>query len=354
MLFNGGDLWLLRNGEPVWKKNYTGFSKTSSRALYVDKDNMIWAGFSQTPFSTFNGILRIDKHGNTLDTLLDGIDINDTDVNDAADTLWVGTANGLYSIYMETKSTKLYLSNQPISRVAYMGYGRIGVTNGTNGANGASVFNYKTGSHLNISSKLTSKRVRGLFGENDHTLLLATKEGINKLTWSTLIDGVSFQNSLIETMIIDSAKSEVNITVASGTDVTSLTAEISIAEEAKISKALDQNPTNFSNPQTIEVSTNDNLIKRSWTIIVTEQDPNTMGGSVSESTDVLLYPNPSAHVINLTTNSDCEVVIFDNSGKAMITQASVNGLINISSFASGIYYVQIPCKGNRIQKFIKI
>ena len=67
-----------------------------------------------------------------------------------------------------------------------------------------------------------------------------------------------------------------------------------------------------------------------------------MGGSVSESTDVLLYQIIcTCH--QSYNHSDCEVVIFDNSGKAMITQASVNGLINIHH-ASGVYYVQIPCK----------
>ena len=70
-------------------------------------------------------------------------------MNDAADTLWVGTANGLYSIDMKRNQQTLFV-NQPISRVAYMGNGRIGVTN-EQMVQWNFCFQLQSRSHLNIS-----------------------------------------------------------------------------------------------------------------------------------------------------------------------------------------------------------
>jgi hypothetical protein len=68
---------------------------------------------------------------------------------------------------------------------------------------------------------------------------------------------------------------------------------------------------------------------------------------------VMIFPNPAKDVINVTaTDKISSVSISDFSGKVVYTGAA--GSIDISSFASGVYFIQtVTVKGTANTKFVK-
>jgi len=77
---------------------------------------------------------------------------------------------------------------------------------------------------------------------------------------------------------------------------------------------------------------------------------------------IILYPNPSSSVINVSSNKDTEVVgrilkLYDASGKLCLTQIiqSQNTILDISKLASGMYILRIEGEtGPHIYKIIKM
>lgn len=56
-----------------------------------------------------------------------------------------------------------------------------------------------------------------------------------------------------------------------------------------------------------------------------------------------MYPNPTNNWIEILTNQDCTLKLYDISGKQILIQSIYNGKnnINISSFSKGLYHVQL-------------
>ncbi|NGX83735.1 T9SS type A sorting domain-containing protein [Aequorivita sp. KMM 9714] len=71
---------------------------------------------------------------------------------------------------------------------------------------------------------------------------------------------------------------------------------------------------------------------------------------------VSIYPNPASSIINLKTPSDVEVesiVLFDTLGKRVNVNFN-NGVINVSSIASGVYLLKVETSAGTItQKIVK-
>ncbi len=69
-----------------------------------------------------------------------------------------------------------------------------------------------------------------------------------------------------------------------------------------------------------------------------------------QSSDFLVYPNPAHNVLSIPNlPEDSRIIIIDMSGKS-IEMVAYGNQIDISSFLSGMYFIQI---GNYVSKFIK-
>jgi len=68
-----------------------------------------------------------------------------------------------------------------------------------------------------------------------------------------------------------------------------------------------------------------------------------------------LYPNPTNNILNIETNGqDVEIVKIINLQGIIVKEVETTNRIDVSSLASGLYFIQIYSEGNRItKKFIK-
>jgi N-acetylneuraminic acid mutarotase len=67
-----------------------------------------------------------------------------------------------------------------------------------------------------------------------------------------------------------------------------------------------------------------------------------------------VYPNPTTNIINISTDLNIiEIIVFDSQGKEQLKTTKHTG-INISSFSSGTYYLNIKtATGETVKKIIK-
>ena len=72
---------------------------------------------------------------------------------------------------------------------------------------------------------------------------------------------------------------------------------------------------------------------------------------VSNKVHMNLFPNPAVDQLNITLNSNAEIVIYNIMGQKVMNQQGHAGAnsINVSSLSSGVYFVNA---GNDTQKFI--
>ncbi|MDR3025299.1 reprolysin-like metallopeptidase [Chryseobacterium sp.] len=66
--------------------------------------------------------------------------------------------------------------------------------------------------------------------------------------------------------------------------------------------------------------------------------------------DIKLYPNPVKDILNVTNVTSEEYIIFDMTGKILLSGKLERGTVNVSSLLKGIYMIQI---GDKAKKFIK-
>jgi hypothetical protein len=78
-----------------------------------------------------------------------------------------------------------------------------------------------------------------------------------------------------------------------------------------------------------------------------------------QSTDVKIYPNPTAGLLNIETNSNVESLqyLFTGSGGEVLHSGQINNqsaILDISRYARGIYYLTLyNGKEKRVWKIIK-
>ncbi len=72
---------------------------------------------------------------------------------------------------------------------------------------------------------------------------------------------------------------------------------------------------------------------------------------------ITVYPNPVADIISLTLSDDLvlkDIAFFDIQGKKTVQMSNYNGAIDISGFASGLFFLKITTnKGVFIKKIVK-
>lgn len=90
-------------------------------------------------------------------------------------------------------------------------------------------------------------------------------------------------------------------------------------------------------------------------IVITEGE--TLGIEESLVNNMILYPNPTADLINLNATYEIEgatYAIFDSNGKKILQSILMSNIIDVSELSSGSYILRISHNSNNIsQKFIK-
>lgn len=77
--------------------------------------------------------------------------------------------------------------------------------------------------------------------------------------------------------------------------------------------------------------------------------------STTSHSDIVIYPNPSNGIFNITTNQSINLSIIDSNGRTVYTleQITADTIINLSQFASGIYFAKINSNDNQqVKKLI--
>ncbi|MCR4964417.1 MAG: T9SS type A sorting domain-containing protein [Bacteroidales bacterium] len=81
------------------------------------------------------------------------------------------------------------------------------------------------------------------------------------------------------------------------------------------------------------------------------------GDGIEDFSKVLfeIFPNPASDNITVSTEEEATMTIFDQTGRTFAQQHLVmgNNVIDVSSYAAGIYYVRITTeKGSAVRKLI--
>lgn len=100
------------------------------------------------------------------------------------------------------------------------------------------------------------------------------------------------------------------------------------------------------------------LFSRSFDIQVSEScDIALSVNDVSTFSEIVLYPNPASETLFIKASNDTvnSMKIYSAMGQTMFSKSSFSEAINISSFNSGIYFIEIISSegAKHIQKFIK-
>jgi hypothetical protein len=71
------------------------------------------------------------------------------------------------------------------------------------------------------------------------------------------------------------------------------------------------------------------------------------------STEITIYPNPAKNVLTISGIKDCEIKIYDATGRLLMATKN-EGTLPIANLESGIYFISIKNGyGNRILQFVK-
>jgi hypothetical protein len=104
----------------------------------------------------------------------------------------------------------------------------------------------------------------------------------------------------------------------------------------------------------VTVTTVDKAGQESAPTEVLEIKTNFTGITLIDKTIFKIYPNPAHNILNIETeiSESVYIEIYNLSGNKISHQlmTGANHSINISNFASGIYFIKI---GNAVQKFVK-
>ena len=65
-----------------------------------------------------------------------------------------------------------------------------------------------------------------------------------------------------------------------------------------------------------------------------------MEGRISDFEGIIVYPNPTKNIINITTLYDIEVKVYNMTGK-LLNLSYNNNQIDLSNLSNGIYFLQI-------------
>lgn len=65
-----------------------------------------------------------------------------------------------------------------------------------------------------------------------------------------------------------------------------------------------------------------------------------------QNSDVVIYPNPATNVVNISADNLSEICVYNSLGQLVYTENSdeSNIVINVSSWANGLYYVNVETK----------
>ncbi|MEQ1799980.1 MAG: BACON domain-containing carbohydrate-binding protein, partial [Lacibacter sp.] len=145
--------------------------------------------------------------------------------------------------------------------------------------------------------------------------------------------------------------SNVSWTIAS--DQTWLTANnVNGTGNATITLTAEMNPANSIRTANVTISAAGVVPQ---TLIVT-QELGTTGVSYLQNPSIKIYPNPSNNVLMIEGFAgNATVVIFDVSGKMLLTERVISKQVDISSLVNGIYLIKITDKkGVTVTQFVKL
>jgi hypothetical protein len=74
--------------------------------------------------------------------------------------------------------------------------------------------------------------------------------------------------------------------------------------------------------------------------------------STDIATDVVIYPNPTSNVLNITTSDKVNVSILSMDGRTLINKNNASA-INVSNLANGAYMIQVYNQKNILIKTAK-
>jgi len=208
---------------------------------------------------------------------------------------------------------------------------------------------------VQYTPSVTGNQYVGFYGYSNalQWILFIDDVQVDKIVSSAANDITSFSlTQQTENAVINTSEKTVSIVVANGTDLTNLSPEIEVSEFAEISP-LSGVVQNFTQPVEYTVTAqNGNEAVWTVTVSVTESIYNIADG-------ILVYPNPAKENITLNISSlqkDCYITITDIVGKIISKQdiKSNSTLINLNSFNSGVYFINVYNNNNVLTKKIVV
>jgi hypothetical protein len=169
-----------------------------------------------------------------------------------------------------------------------------------------------------------------------YTVKLTTiKEGENKMLKFTI-------NGQIGDTEISHQSKNVTLTVSKQMDISNITPQIEISENATVSPGINES-VDFSKGSVNYTVTSNTGKKAIYTVTVNRQKDMPSDIDDTLKNNIILYPNPCSDIVNIKGAAKCYVSIYSNSGKLVyrsyITEDNTN--INCNQLNKGIYFVKI-------------
>lgn len=198
----------------------------------------------------------------------------------------------------------------------------------------------------------------GIGGILDDQLVALAKSSLYKIPLADLeapsseADILSFSlDAQTGAAVIDAGNGTISIEVEAGTDVTALSPDITISEDATISPA-PGTAQDFTNPVTYTVTAEDLATTRDWTVTVTIA----VGVETAEKA-ITLYPNPVADRLYLNNLEGIDrITVSDITGSTILemeTPADA-AVLNMSKYRDGVYFISLTARDGAVtsKKFI--
>lgn len=132
---------------------------------------------------------------------------------------------------------------------------------------------------------------------------------------------------------INPSEKTVDIEVAFGTDVTSLTPTVTTSTGSSITAGITND---FTNPVMYTITAEDGITTQDWTITVTIADE-VLSLSEFKELSNSVYPNPATDIVYIDANVQTETYKVMSISGALIKEQKATGSLDISDLAPGLY-----------------
>jgi hypothetical protein len=156
---------------------------------------------------------------------------------------------------------------------------------------------------------------------------------------------------------IDTLNHIVNIHVATGTEMDSLTASFALSPgaTAKVNGTVQQSGitmNSFIYPVIYEIKAEDSTLQN-WIVMV--DDDNVVDENLFQNA-VLVFPNPTRGLLHITSMNDAQIIVYDITGKVVLSSSLnlIENTCDLSAFQYGAYILKLVTGNEEVNfKIIK-